>query len=109
MRREPPRKSNRCNGSFFVTCEVQGGLVIPVLQPTFFVSPLTDAMEKQIQRERKRKECTQSTHLPPTEESAGNSWVKYWVLPIAPHIRVPVASRQSWLILSPVWQPQLFT
>ena len=31
------------------------------------------------------------------------------VLPIAPHILVPVASYQYLLICSPVWQPQLFT
>src|SRR5205085_12261933 len=49
----------------------------------------------------------QFTHFPPSEVRMGNSSSMNCVLPIAPHIRVPVASYQYLLICSPVWQPQL--
>jgi len=51
----------------------------------------------------------QLTHLPPVETRIGNSSSMNWVLPSAPHIRIPVAACQCLLISSPVWQPQLFT
>src|SRR3954465_4704855 len=51
----------------------------------------------------------QLTHLPPSDVRMGNSSSINWVLPIAPHMRVPVAACQYLLISSPVWQPQLFT
>src|SRR5438034_10099008 len=51
----------------------------------------------------------QFTHFPPSEVRMGNSSSMNCVLPIAPHILVPVALYQYLLICSPVWQPQLLT
>src|SRR5438046_8861688 len=55
------------------------------------------------------RHCPQFTHLPPSDVRIGNSSSMNWVLPSAPHMRVPVAAYQYLLISSPVWQPQLFT
>ena len=39
----------------------------------------------------------------------GSSSIMYWVFPITPHIWVPVAAYHFFVMLSPVWQPQLLT
>src|SRR5436305_12943267 len=55
------------------------------------------------------RHCPQFTHLPPSDVSIGNSSSMNWVLPSAPHMRVPGAAYQYLLMAAPVWQPQLFT
>ena len=49
------------------------------------------------------------THLPFFVEMIGSSSIMYWVLPITPHIWLPMAAFHFFDMLSPVWQPQLWT
>ncbi len=48
-------------------------------------------------------------HRPATLERMGNCSSMYCVLPTAPIILTPVADANFLLMLSPVWQPQLYT
>jgi hypothetical protein len=50
---------------------------------------------------------SQLTHLSFCEASTGSSSIMYWVLPITPIMRTPVAAYHFLAMLSPVWQPQL--
>jgi hypothetical protein len=48
----------------------------------------------------------QLTHLPPSETRIGSSSIMYWVFPMAPIMRVPVAANHFFDMLSPVKHPQ---